>query len=388
MKIEPKLIVEFFKEKEVEMITGVPDSVLSGLIDAVDSEFAGSQHIVAANEGNAAAIAIGHYLGSGKPAIVYLQNSGLGNLVNPIVSLANKRIYEIPTMLIIGWRGEPGKKDEPQHLFQGLITEELLELLEIPTFIIDEATKCRDLLEAAWHEMTVTGQVSAVVFKHDAFAKKVQASNSISSHHRFALNRETATEALFDLISDEYSVIATTGKCGREVFEIRERRSEANTDFLTVGGMGHASSIALGVCVSKPNEKVLCIDGDGALLMHLGALAIVGAVGPKNFTHVLMNNHCHESVGGHKTMICDIELGLMVKGAGYASYNRVTSTEQLKEIWPELQSRDGPHFIEIKINSFSRQDLGRPKDTPIENRDKFMQKINPSHRKNRVLTWT
>jgi len=375
MKIEPKVIVDFFKSKEVEMVTGVPDSVLSGLIDALASEFTGSQHITAANEGNAAAIAIGHYLSSGSPAVVYLQNSGLGNLVNPIVSLANKRIYEIPAMLIVGWRGEPGKKDEPQHLFQGLITKELLELLEIPVFLIDDNANCLDVLEAAWKKMSESQQFTAVIVKNDAFVKKEQIHGSNVCSPHFSLSREAAIEELFDLISDEYFVIATTGKCGREVFEVRERRGEANTDFLTVGGMGHASSIALGICASQPTKKVLCIDGDGALLMHLGALPVVGSVAPKHFIHAVMNNQCHESVGGQETVICDVDLKLMIKGAGYKSYNLVTSKKHLKDVWLSLMSKDGPHFIEIKINSSSRQNLGRPKDTPIENRNKFMQKF-------------
>lgn len=377
--IDPKSIADFFAEKGVRLCAGVPDSVLSGFSDAMESVMPQGGHIIAANEGNAAALAIGHHLATGVPAVVYLQNSGLGNLVNPIVSLADPDVYEIPIMLVIGWRGMPGVADEPQHVKQGQITAEMLDTMGIPHWTLRADTNPERLLEEAWTSMEVRGAPAALLIEKGACGKFATVAGPKVEQENAWPTREQAIEALLNVGEVDDLVIATTGKAGRELFELREKRQEFQGDFLTVGGMGHASSIALGVALARPDKRVICLDGDGALLMHMGSMLVNGAVANSSFIHVLLNNGAHESVGGQPTFAVGIDFASIATAAGYARYFQASNLDQIAELWPDIVSTDGPVFLELLIAGGARKNLGRPTSAPKDNKRSFMRKLGAIH---------
>ena len=300
-----------------------------------------------------------------------MQNSGLGNTVNPLTSLADKEVYKVPMLLIIGWRGEPGVKDEPQHIKQGRITPELLDILEIPYKIIDKECNVDDVTNWAAKQVASTGAPVALLIKKSTFAPyKSIRENTFEA----TLNREQALDLILSLSADS-PIVSTTGKTSREVFELRKKRGELQRDFLTVGGMGHTSSIALGAAIAKPNKDFICIDGDGSAIMHLGAIPIIASLAPKNLTHVFLNNSAHESVGGQPTVAGKIDLKSLVYSCGYKHYCVASSLEEIKSQWQIIQDLPGPKMIEIRITTGSRDDLGRPTSTPIENKEAFMDWI-------------
>ncbi|SFG78556.1 phosphonopyruvate decarboxylase [Neptunomonas qingdaonensis] len=366
--IAPKHFVDSLAKQGIDYYAGVPDSLLKDFCAYVDDHGASGKHIITANEGNAVGLAAGYHMATGKCPLVYLQNSGLGNIINPLTSIADKEVYSIPMLLVIGWRGEPDVKDEPQHVKQGRITAEQLDLLEIPYKIVDESCDAEEL--AAWAKGTLE-QTSAPV----AFLVKKGAFSTYKSQRKVtmgsSLGRETALNALLPLIGDA-CVVSTTGKTSREVFELRAQRNEAQRDFLTVGGMGHTLSIGLGVAMGQPDKQVVCIDGDGSVLMHLGALPIVGSIAPSNLVHVLLNNAAHESVGGQPTVADTTDFKAIAFASGYAAYAIASTLEGLTNAWHELAAQNGPVMLEVRIANGSRDDLGRPTSTPIENKQAFM----------------
>jgi phosphonopyruvate decarboxylase len=367
--IEPTQFVSCLAAVGIDFYVGVPDSLLKDFCAYVDDHGKPGQHVITANEGNAVAMASGFHMATGKSAVVYLQNSGLGNTINPLTSIADKEVYQIPMLLVVGWRAEPGVKDEPQHIKQGRITSEQLELLEIPYRVVDADTDAQAL--AAWsrEELDRTGAPVALLVKKGAFASyKSQRKPTMDA----SLNREAALDALLELAGDA-SIISTTGKTSREVFELRVARNEKQRDFLTVGGMGHTASIALGAAIGKPDKPVVCIDGDGSVLMHLGALPIIGSLKPANFTHVLLNNAAHESVGGQPTVGDRTDFRAITLASGYNAYAVASTMEELKEAWLQLGTKRGPVLLEVRITTGSREDLGRPTSTPIENKHAFME---------------
>lgn len=369
--IDPKYFVESLAKQGMDFYAGIPDSLLKDFCAYVDDHGASGKHTITANEGNAVAMASGYYMATGKYPVVYMQNSGLGNIINPITSIADKEVYSIPMLLIIGWRGEPDVKDEPQHIKQGRITPEQLELLEIPYKIVDQNSSAEQLAAWANDNLTQTSAPVALLVKKGAFAE-------YKSHRKadmkFTLGREAALNALFPLIGDA-CVVATTGKTSRELFELRAQRNEQQRDFLTVGGMGHTLSIALGVAIGAPNKKVVCLDGDGSLLMHLGALPITGSLAPENLIHVLLNNGAHESVGGQPTVAECTDFKGVAIACGYTAYAVATTIEELTVAWQQLATQKGPVMLEIRISIGSRDDLGRPTNTPVENKQAFMDWI-------------
>lgn len=366
--IEPDAFVHGLRESGVALFAGVPDSLLSELCAHVDATCEAHEHVIAANEGNAIALAIGHHLATGGAAAVYLQNSGLGNTINPLTSLADPAVYSVPMLLVIGWRGEPGVSDEPQHVTQGRITRDQLSILGIPTWTLDADSDVVDVTQAATAEMKKRNAPVALLVRKNTFAS--------SGRHPAVemdsdLRREDALARLLELAGDAL-VVATTGKTSREVFELRERRGEVQRDFLTVGGMGHTSSIALGVALGCPERRVLCLDGDGSLLMHLGALPVSGGVSPSNLLHVLLNNGCHESVGGQPTVGSTTDFGAMALASGYRGYEVARTETEIAEAWARLEWLPGPAMLEVRIRPGSRRDLGRPTSTPRENKESFM----------------
>lgn len=370
--------VDSLRARGVKLFTGVPDSLLQSLSSCLMQANRKDEHIITANEGNAVALAMGYYLASGSPAVVYMQNSGLGNTINPLASLADPEVYGIPMLLIVGWRGEPGRKDEPQHVKQGRITEGQLQLLEIPHWVVDQDAAIETILDQAWRAMMARGGPVALLVKAGAFSDiKLKALDTPAGWQPEypALYREAAISRLLDVLRPDDIVLATTGKTGREVFELRAARGELQRDFLTVGGMGHTASIALGIALAQPGRRVVCLDGDGSLLMHLGAAAIIGDIKPANLIHVLLNNQSHESVGGQPTVAGHMDFCRIVQGCGYQGYHAARDLAEIGEVFGKLKDDAGPQFIEIHLWQGSRKDLGRPTSTPQQNKAAFMAHV-------------
>lgn len=370
--ISPAAFFQTIKEHQIEMFFGVPDSLLANLCAYVDDKLPACQHRITANEGNALAMAAGYHLASGKVAVVYLQNSGLGNLVNPLTSLTDAEVYKIPALLIIGWRGEPDVKDEPQHIKQGRITPALLDLLSIPYFILDATSNYQQQVQQAIRHTQQHQSPVALLVRKGTFAK--YSSHRVSSIAS-SMQREQALAAALDNLSGEEAVITTTGKTSREVFELRKKRGEAQRDFLTVGAMGHTSSIALGVAMAQPKRPVVCIDGDGSMLMHLGALAIVGSVAPANFLHLVLNNQSHESVGGQPTVAGEINIGALATSLNYKNYLKASTISEVAAAIQQAKQLAGPVLLEVLIAQGVRDDLGRPDSSAEQNKIAFMRHI-------------
>ena len=365
-------------EKFVEIIgadfyTGVPDSQLKALCNYLMDRYGidPKHHVIAANEGNCTALAAGYHLATGKIPVVYLQNSGEGNIINPVASLLNDKVYAIPTVFIVGWRGEPGVHDEPQHIYQGEVTVKLLEDMDIRTFIVGADTT-EAALSSAMEEfrgILEKGKDVAFVIRKGALtdAPKVEYKNNNTMLREEIIRHIVA-------ISKEDPIVSTTGKASRELFEIREANGQSHKyDFLTVGSMGHSSSIALGVAVQKPDRKVWCIDGDGAVLMHMGSMAVLGANKPSNLIHVVINNAAHETVGGMPTVAGSIDLVGIAKSCGYPNAVCVNSFTELDRELEEAKIKNELSLIEVKCSIGARQDLGRPTTTALENKKNFME---------------
>ncbi len=370
MKVE-----KFVETIGADFYTGVPDSQLRALCDYLMHTYGidPRHHIIAANEGNCTALAAGYHLATGKVPVVYMQNSGEGNIINPAASLLNDKVYAIPCVFIIGWRGEPGVHDEPQHIYQGEVTLRLLEDMDIAHFVISKETTENELAAkmAEFREILTAGKQTAFVVRKSAleFDGKVKYENSSS------MTREDIIRHVVEFTGDD-PIVSTTGKASRELFEIREARSEGHEkDFLTVGSMGHASSIALGIAIQKPDRKIWIIDGDGAVLMHMGAMAVIGANAPKNLVHIVINNGAHETVGGMPTVAGKIDLVTIAKGCGYASAVSVNSFEKLGAELEAARLRNELSLIEVKCSIGAREDLGRPTTTARENKKNFMKFI-------------
>ncbi len=355
-----------------DFFTGVPDSQLRALCDYLIYTYGTDphHHVIAANEGNAAAIAAGYHLATGKVSVVYMQNSGEGNIINPVASLLNEKVYGIPCLFIVGWRGEPGVHDEPQHIYQGEVTLKLLEDMDIAHFVISKETTEDEISAkmAEFREIFAAGKQAAFVVRKGAleFDGKVRYENSNS------MTREEIIRHVVEHTGND-PIVSTTGKASRELFEIREARGEGHErDFLTVGSMGHASSIAFGIAVQKPDTRVWIIDGDGAALMHMGAMAVIGANAPSNIVHIVLNNGAHETVGGMPTVAGKIDLSVIAKGCGYPN---AVSVDNIKDLGVELEAaklRNELCLIEVKCSIGSRKDLGRPTTAASENKKNFI----------------
>ncbi|WP_297096145.1 phosphonopyruvate decarboxylase [uncultured Draconibacterium sp.] len=372
--IKPELFYKWLINANIEFYSGVPDSLLKDICAYITDNTSPEKHIIAANEGNAIALAAGYHMASGSIPMVYMQNSGLGNTVNPLLSLTNKQVYDIPLLMLIGWRGEPGKKDEPQHIAQGRLTLELLETLEVPYQVISEdAGEAKKQFDEAIANIRENNQPYALVIRKGLF-EKYKLKTKIESN--YSLMREEAIKQIVEKLSGDEIIVSTTGKTSRELFEIREALGQKHdSDFLTVGCMGHANQIAIGMAIAKPERQIVCIDGDGALLMHMGAMAINGAVAPKNFIHIVINNGSHESVGGQPTVADSIDVVKIAEANNYKAAVSVSSAKALDEVLTTLRKTEGPALIEIKTKVGSRDDLGRPTVKPVDNKQALMQNL-------------
>jgi phosphonopyruvate decarboxylase len=370
--ISPKHFFDTLVENGVTFFTGVPDSLLKDFCAYVTENAPKENHVISSNEGAAIALAAGCTLVTKKPALVYMQNSGLGNAVNPLLSLADKEVYSVPMLLMIGWRGEPGKKDEPQHVKQGRVMLQMLEAMEIPYSLINaELQDVKGEIEKAVSFATEQNRPYALVVSSGTFDKHTLKEASAFS---YPLKREDAIQHILDDISEADVVVSTTGMASREVFEHREKRNQGHrNDFLTVGGMGHCSQIALGIALKHKGKNVYVIDGDGAVIMQMGSLAIIGSEAPENFKHIIINNGAHDSVGGQPTVGFQMDFGAIAKACGYEISLVAESVEEIKAGLQKLKAGKGPSLLEIRVNKGARTDLGRPTSTPVENKEALME---------------
>lgn len=372
--IHPGEFLSFLYEQGIDFFTGVPDSQLGEFCDyIIQSIGIGKQHIVAPNEGNAVALATGYHLATGKTGMVYMQNSGLGNAMNPITSLADPKVYSVPLLYMIGWRGMPGERDEPQHIKQGEITLDLLKLLGIDFIILDKENtmeEVADFFKKRFVPALKEGRSVAFVVKKGAFKSTDKYTHDVP----YKLLRERAIELILKNIELQDAIVSTTGKISREVYEQRDFYEEGhNKDFLTVGAMGHSSMIALQIAEQKPEKRIWCLDGDGAMLMHTGALALIGSRQPSNFIHVLLNNYVHESVGGIPTIAESINFLGIAQACGYKTAYQVQDEVGLIQTMKHIKTEEGPILIQINVSNSSRKDLGRPKSSPFQNKIDFMR---------------
>ena len=365
-------VVDFVKVLNKDFYTGVPDSQLKALCNYLMNTYGidKKHHLICANEGNCVALAAGYHLATGKVPVVYMQNSGEGNIINPLASLINEKVYNIPEIFVIGWRGEPGVHDEPQHIYQGEVTLKLLEVMGVNYFVVTPETEVDELKRqmSKFNKQLKEGHSVAFVIKKGAleYEGKTEYKNDNT------LVREEVIEHIVKY-SGKDPIVSTTGKASRELFEIRNRNNDNhNKDFLTVGSMGHASSIALGIKNRKPSTRIWVVDGDGAMIMHMGSMAYIGAVNPRKFIHIVINNASHETVGGMPTAASKINPCKIAKACGYKKVYSVSTMDELDKTLEKALTSNALTFIEIKTNISSRKDLIRPTTTPIENKTNFM----------------
>jgi phosphonopyruvate decarboxylase len=355
----------------------VPDSLLKQLNTQIMAALPADQHVIAANEGAAVGIAIGHYLRTGRPAAVYLQNSGFGNLVNPLLSLADPDVYGVPMLVIIGWRGQVGVPDEPQHVKQGRVMAPLLDALELPwTVLPKEPAEAERCVKEAVATAVARGCPYLLLVEKGSFAEPAVTAAGPATAGRATAGRPAREEALVALLAavgDGPVLVSTTGMLSRELFETRVRSGgDGSRDFLTVGGMGHASSIALGVAMREPDREVWCLDGDGALLMHLGSLAVIADHAPAGYFHVVFNNGVHDSVGGQPTAIDRVDVPAAARALGYRYAAGTGELDSLAGQVAALRAHGGPSLLELRVRPGNRPDLGRPTRTPAQSKRSFM----------------
>lgn len=373
--IDPLSFLETLKENSLNFYTGIPDSLLKNLLSAIDDNIENENHIITANEGSSVALAAGYYLAKSMVPVVYMQNSGLGNAINPLVSLTHSDVYSIPMLLIIGWRGEPGIKDEPQHKKQGMITEDMLRILDIPYYVVDAAADYRNLVSNILEKIKKNSSPGALLFKKNTFLDYPKKNESFE----YSLSKDDAIKLICEKFKNNTIFVSTTGHISRELYRYRlDNKHRFSQDFLTVGSMGHASMIALGI--SKNTKKnVVCIDGDGALIMHMGNLTTIGSDNPKNFFHFLLNNGQHCSVGGQKTCSFDIDVENITKSSNYEKVvGNICDIKQLDNILSQIDftKKQSTSFYEIKVSGDPEKKLPRPKDEPIVNKLNFMKFLN------------
>ena len=370
--IRPDNFVNTLKDHGIDFYAGVPDSLLKNICAYITDNLPAEQNIIAANEGGAMGIAAGYHLATGKIPVVYMQNSGEGNIINPLASLTDKEVYNIPVLLVIGWRGRPGVKDEPQHVKQGKVTTGLLNVMGINYAILpkDEAEAAKRI-KIAVDYMQATNECYALVIEKDTFDSYKLQNVEVNN---LTMTREEAIQKVAASIENTACIVSTTGMISRELFEARTAWNQGHErDFLTVGSMGHASQIALGIALQKLERKVYCFDGDGASLMHMGNMAITASMNCKNYVHVVFNNGAHDSVGGQPTVGLKIDLCGVAKAVGYKATYSVETMEQLEATLTEIKSAEGPILLQVCVKKGNRKDLGRPTTTPVQNKEALME---------------
>ena len=370
--INPKFFIEELGSNGIDFFAGVPDSLLKNICAYIADHKDEQHNIITANEGGAIALAAGYHLATGKIGVVYMQNSGEGNIINPLASLTDKEVYNIPVLLLIGWRGKPGVHDEPQHVKQGKVTTGLLNVMGVNYDVLSQdEEKAAKQIEKAIDVMKATNEVYALVIEKGTFEDyKLQN----VEENDLQMTREEAIQTVAASLGKKDVIVSTTGMISRELFETRTAWKQGHErDFLTVGSMGHASQIALGIAMEKADRKVWCFDGDGASIMHMGNMAIVASKHPKNYVHVVFNNGAHDSVGGQPTVGLKIDLPSVAKSVGYKETYSVDNMGKLKSILPSIVKAEGPVFLQVCVKKGNRKDLGRPTTTPIQNKEALMK---------------
>ena len=375
--IRPEFFIEKLRENSIDCFAGVPDSLLKNICAYITDHCDEQHNIIAANEGAAVGIAAGHYLATGQPACVYMQNSGEGNIINPLASLTDPEVYNIPVLLLIGWRGRPGVHDEPQNVKQGKVTTGLLNTMGINFDVLskDEDKAEKQIAKAV--AALKNKEVYALVIEKDTFEDYKLVNNQ--SPIALNLSREEAIQTVAAALGETDCIVSTTGMISRELFEYRAAMNQGHErDFLTVGSMGYASQIALGIAMAQPQRRVWCFDGDGAAIMHMGSMAIVASKKPENYVHVVFNNGAHDSVGGQPTVGLQIDLPAVAKAVGYKSTFSVDNKEDLEKALASITNNPSPMalspiLLEIKVKKGNRKDLGRPTTTPIQNKEALME---------------
>lgn len=351
-------LIDSFDGFGLRFFTGVPDSLLNDFCNLLLSSLPGAQHVMAANEGNAIAIAAGHYLATGEVPVVYMQNSGIGNAMNPLLSLAHGTVYAIPMVLVIGWRGDPAVTDHAQHRRQGELTPVLLEDMDIPFRVLaNEETLMDDFKWAAEQARQISSPVALVV-KKGILSRKDKKQGYPKSE---LMSREEAISVVLDACGPEAVYLATTGRATRELHaQLQTRGWQNGGEFLNVGSMGHVSSVGLGVALAAPSRRVVVLDGDAAAVMHMGSLATIGRYHPANLVHVVLNNGVNESVGGQESAGLKICLAKIASACGYsACMRRVNSALELKAALTSYQGRSRPLFVDVAIRQGIRFGLAK-----------------------------
>ena len=365
--IELKNFFDFLKRKNISFFTGVPDSILKEFSIYIKKNKI--NHIATTNEGSAVALATGYHLSKNKIPAIYLQNSGFANSINPLVSVLHKKVYSIPSLLIIGWRGFPGSKDEPQHLTKGLITKNLLKLLGIKFCVLKNKNDFKDLSNLIDYSKKNKTPIACLV-KKNTFNKNKKI-HKLKKEKINCVKRDHFIRELLGSIKKNTKIISTTGYISRELFR-KSSEIQKKNNFYVVGGMGHCSMIALGYSLFT-NKKVLCLDGDGSMLMHFGSLFTIGQYSKKNFKYILLNNNSHESVGGQETYLQNINLKKIVKELKFDNYYLIRNSKELKSKLKFFLNSKKRSFLEVKMSKFNENHLlGRPKNF-IEIKNNFMK---------------
>lgn len=369
--IRPKYFIDTLGVHGIDFFAGVPDSLLKNICAYISDHLDERHNIITANEGGAIGLAAGYHLATGRIGCVYMQNSGEGNIINPLASLTDKEVYNIPVLLLIGWRGRPGVHDEPQHIKQGKVTTALLDTMGIAYAVLskEEEEAGKQIAKAVDH-MRETNEVYAMIVEKDTFEPYTLQNVRMN---KLSFGREEAIQTVAASLDGKDVIVSTTGMISRELFEYRTGKGEGHErDFLTVGSMGHASQIALGIALEQPNRRIWCFDGDGAVIMHMGGMAIIAEKAPKNFVQVVFNNGAHDSVGGQPTVGLDIDLCAVAKAVGYRAAFSADNREDLLALLDKVKELDGPVFLQVRVKKGNRKDLGRPTTSPIENKVALM----------------
>ena len=372
--ISPKYFYDSLIANGTDFFAGVPDSLLKNFCAYITDNAPADKHIISANEGSATALATGYHFATGKIPLIYMQNSGEGNMINPLLSIVDPDVYSVPMMIVIGWRGEPGVHDEPQHIKQGKVTCDLLDAMKIPYSILGagNCNKCLDkALAKAYEYIKANNAPYALVIKKGTFEDYTLQNNTTVEAD---MSREEAIEKIMLSAPETAAFVSTTGMASRELYELRDKHGQGHSkDFLTVGGMGHASQIALSIAMQKKDRLIYCIDGDGASIMQMGGMATIGTRNPSNMVHIVLNNGAHDSVGGQPTVGRQIDLCGIAKACGYGNVVKASTKEELDAILKDKNTFDKLTFIEVLVRKGARKDLGRPKTTPQENKKAMME---------------
>ena len=370
--IRPSYFYDLLIKNGTDFFAGVPDSLLKNFCAYVTDNAPSEKHIISANEGSATALACGYHMATGKIPMIYMQNSGEGNMVNPMLSLADRDVYSIPMLIVIGWRGEPGVHDEPQHVKQGKVTCDLLDAMKIPYEVLSEnEAELPGQFEKAYKYIKENNAQYAFVIRKNTF-DEYKLVNNIPVEGK--MSREEAIEKIMLSADDKTAFVSTTGMASRELYELRDKHNQAHDrDFLTVGGVGHCSQIALAIAMNKADRQVYCIDGDGASIMQMGGMATIGTRNPSNMVHFVMNNGAHDSVGGQPTVGRQIDLCAIAAGCGYENVVKVETPEELDAVLHDDETKSKLTFVEVLVTKGARKDLGRPKSTPVQNKEALME---------------